>query len=265
MNYHSKYNYLEVSQQGSVIDLWLNRPERHNALNLAMINEVIRFCNLIENDDQIKIVVLRGRGYSFCAGADLEWMKHSINLHPSDNLKECVNLSLFYKTIFDSPKTFIAMVHGNCFGGGVGLAAVCDILYTNHDARFSLSETRLGLVAATITPYLLKRVRPNILKELVLSARRFNGIEAASNGMANQSFDRQETAENHLNSIIEQISGNGPRALKESKRLINSLSDFSTYDAEIANIPHLLAQLRVSEEAREGFNAFLEKRKPIWP
>lgn len=264
VNDDPKYNYLEVSIKEPVVDVWLDRPERHNALNNLLIGEMLDFFRTIEGNDCIRVVVLRGKGLSFCAGADLEWMKQSVLLDGNENLEECISLSSFYNTIFDSSKVVIGMVHGNCFGGGVGLAAVCDLVYTTNDASFSLSEARLGLAAASIAPYLLRRIRPGTLKELVFSARRFNGIEAAVIGLVNQSFDHSEAAENHLISLLEQIKGNGPRALVEAKKLINSLADPLKYDSEIKNIPHLLARLRTSDEAREGFSAFLEKRKPMW-
>ena len=260
----STYKTIDVQLEGKVAHLWLNRPERHNALNLELMREVVHFFKTVEADSQVQTVVLRGRGASFCAGADLNWMKQSAALSEADNLAESEELSHFFATVYRSSKLVVSLVHGNCFGGGVGLAAASDLVFTTIDALLSLSEAKLGLAAASITPYLLKRISPSVLKELVFTARHFDGEEASKNGLANSVFETVELAEVHLQQVLAQIANNGPAALVAAKRLINSLTDVEAQQQTLSEIPALLARLRVSPEAREGFAAFLEKRKPNW-
>lgn len=260
----STYKTIDVQLEGKVAHLWLNRPERHNALNLELMREVVHFFKTVEADSQVQTVVLRGRGASFCAGADLNWMKQSAKLSEAENVAESEVLSRFFATVYNSQKIVISVVHGNCFGGGVGLAAASDLVFAPFDTRFSLSETKLGLAAASITPYLLKRISPSVLKELVFTARHFDGVEALKNGLVNDAFETCELTEAHLQEVLNQISKNGPQALRVAKKLINNLIDVELEKQTLEEIPALLARLRVSSEAREGFSAFLEKRKPNW-
>ena len=147
------YQNIEVELDGSVATLWLSRPEVHNALNAEMIREISGFFLWAEDKLEIQAVVVMGRGKSFCAGADLQWMKDAINLDRDENLKESEELSSMFKSVFESSKIVVAAIHGNVYGGGNGLAAACDLAFSTTDARFSLSETKIGMAAASITPY----------------------------------------------------------------------------------------------------------------
>jgi methylglutaconyl-CoA hydratase len=258
-----KFRTIEVDQQGPVATLWLSRPEVHNALDMRMILEITRFFSLLEEKDNIRAVIIRGRGKSFCAGADLRWMKEAFSLSAGENLKESTELSLLFRTIFESSKIVVAAMHGNVFGGGTGLAAASDLAYCTEDTRLSLSETKIGMAAASITPYLLQKIRPADLKELIFTAKIFYGREAAQNGLARQSFATQEEMDRHINETLAQMLENGTQAQALSKRLINRLTMQGIREI-LEQIPALLAQVRVSKEAREGFAAFLEKRKPEW-
>lgn len=255
-----EFSTITTESNGQVATLWLARPEVHNALDGIMILELSFFFNQLENNPEIRLVVIRGKGRSFCSGADLNWMKRAFSLSAEENLRESRELSNLFKVIFESSKIVIAAVHGNVFGGGNGIVAVCDLAYCIDNAKFSLSETRIGMAAASITPYMLKKVHMADLKELIFSARSFNGKEAVKYGLLNKTFPSQEFMDLYLNSIISDMLGNGKLALVESKRLINRLTDQSTTD-EMLQIPDLLARIRVSPEAQEGFSAFLEKRK----
>lgn len=258
-----EFNTIAIELNGQIITLWLARPEIHNALNDIMIHELSIFFTKIEEDSDIRLVVIRGQGRSFCSGADLNWMKRAFSLTDEENLRESEELSAMFALIFNSSKIVIAVVHGNVFGGGNGLVAACDLAYCVDNSKFSLSETRIGMVAASITPYMLKKVHAADLKELIFSARRFNGKEAVKYGLLNKSFPSPEFMELYLDTIIYEILANGKQALIESKRLINLLMEQSMAE-QIGKIPDLLAQIRVSPEAREGFSAFLEKRNPKW-
>jgi methylglutaconyl-CoA hydratase len=249
---------------GAVGGITLNRPTLHNALNPSLMRKVIRYFNRAENDSSIRIIVLRGNGPSFCAGADLAWMKKSAKLSEKENLAEAQLLSEFFAVIKQSSKVTIAVTHGNVFGGGNGLVAACDLAYGLNDTRFSLSETRLGIVAATISPYMLQRLPVHIYKELVFTARKFDGLEAAKIGLLNKSFETMDALDKYLKTTIEAILNGGPMAVEGSKRLIDNLCDRVKAPHIIEQIPKILAEVRVSDEAREGFTAFLEKRKPNW-
>lgn len=258
-----KFKTIITELNGQVVTLWLARSEVHNALNDVMIRELSTFFTKIEEDIDIRLVVIRGQGKSFCSGADLNWMKRAFSLTPEENLKESKELTDLFKLIFDSSKIIISAVHGNIFGGGNGIVAACDLAYCIDNAKFSLSETRIGMSAASITPYMLNKIQAADLKELIFSAKVFDGNEAVKYGLINHSFSSQEFMELYLNTIISEILANGKLALIESKRLINRLTEQSMAE-EMKQIPHLLARIRVSPEAQEGFSAFLEKRKPKW-
>jgi len=258
-----EFDTIKTELSGQIATLWLSRPDVHNALDDIMIRELSTFFKEIEDDDKIRLVVIRGDGKSFCSGADLNWMKRAFSLTAEENLRESKELSDLFKIIFDSSKIVIAVVHGNVFGGGNGIVAACDLAYSIDNAKFSLSETRIGMAAASITPYLLRKVHASDLKALIFSATSFNGKDAVKYGLVNKSFPSVEFMELYLNSLISEILGNGRLAVIESKRLINRLTDQSMTD-EMLHIPETLARIRVSPEAQEGFSAFLEKRKPKW-
>jgi methylglutaconyl-CoA hydratase len=258
-----RFQTIVTEREGAILTLWLSRPEVHNALNNTMISEITSLFLHLEQDADIRMVVIRGAGKSFCSGADLRWMQNSFNLSPEENLNECRELSDLFGTIFNSSKIVVAAVHGNVFGGGTGMVAVCDLAYCVTDSTFSLSEAKLGMAAASITPYLIKKMSPSDLKELIFTARHFDGHEAVGYGLINQHFPSMKDLEINLKQITSQILSNGKQALIESKKLINRLTE-SGKTKDMEEIPSLLARIRVSAEAREGFSAFLEKRKPNW-
>ena len=258
-----KFQTIQIEFDGSVVTLWLSRPEVHNALNSAMIREISQVFATLEEKKSIRMVVIRGKGASFCSGADLREMKSAISLEPEENLRECQELSGLFASIFNSSKIVVAVVHGNVFGGGNGLVAAADLAFGTSTSRFSLSETRIGMAAASITPYLLQKISSSELKELVFTAREFTGNEAVSNGLLNQSYATTEELELKLASLIHQIQKNGKTAMATSKKLINNLT-MLPWSRQLEQIPELLAKIRISPEAQEGFSAFLEKRRPNW-
>jgi len=257
------YQTIWAEFEGPVATVWLARPEVHNALNDKMIHELSSFFSRMEEMNEVRFVVIRGQGRSFCSGADLQWMKNAFTLGKEENLKESEELSKMFSIIFHSSKIVIAVVNGNVFGGGNGLVAVCDLAFGLSNSRFSLSETRIGMAAATITPYLLQKIRTADLKELIFSARSFNGDDAVKYGLMNHSFSSSETLDYFLSGLLIQMEANGTEALVASKRLINQLTIQSMREV-MEHIPGLLAQIRISPEAQEGFSAFLEKRKTNW-
>ena len=259
----SIYNTIKIDAIGTIANLWLNRPVVHNAIDDQMINELSDFFNAIEGNPEIRFVIIRGHGKSFCSGGDLEWMKASFLLSPEENLADCKRLTDLFEQIFNSNKVVISVVHGNVFGGGNGLVAVCDLACCLNDATFALSETRIGMAAASITPFMLNKVQPSVLKELIFTARPFNGLKAQGIGLINRSFPNLVELESNLEKTIRGMEKNSKQGLFESKRLINILR-MKSMASEMEKIPALLARIRVSPEAQEGFSAFLEKRKPNW-
>lgn len=253
-----------IENHGAVETLWLNRPEKYNALNPDLMREVIQYFQEIENNTALRIVVIRGKGSSFCAGADLNWMNESANLSAEENLQDSRLLTDFFSTIYYSSKITIAVAHGNIYGGGNGIVAASDLAFALSGSRFSLSETRLGLIAATITPFMLQRLHPSTYKLLVFSARPFDGDQAQQIGLVNQAFDTYQMLDDYLEALLDAMLKGGPNALGGSKRLINELLDPAKSQEVKERIPKLLADMRVTDEAREGFAAFLEKRKPNW-
>lgn len=258
-----QYHTIVPELNGQVVTLWLSRPDVHNALNDQLIGEISDFFSKVESDDTVRIIILRGTGKSFCSGADISWMKQAYNLTEEENLDESKMLSRLFSLIFKSSKVVIAAVHGNAFGGGCGLVAVSDLAYCVADTKFSLSETRIGLAAASITPYLLNKVPPSALKELIFTARIFDGSAAFRLGLVNQVFETPQAMDLSMNEIVHSILSNGKQAIIESKKLLNRLTEESKKEL-MQEIPGILARIRISEEAREGFSAFLEKRKPKW-
>lgn len=260
-------NYFETIEfftEGNVVHLRLNRPEQHNALNRAMVLELTRFFREVGSEEQIRVVTLSGNGKSFCSGADLLWMKNSIELPQEENLTETRELSQMFEAIYGCPKIVVGMAHGNIFGGGNGLLAACDLAYCAHDSRFSLSETRIGLVAATISPYLIRRIQPAIVKELVFTAIRFDGHRAQETGLVNRSFASFNEMEDYAGKVINAILEGGPHSVLTSKQLINRLSDYRFPENINEEMALMLANNRISDEAQEGMKAFVEKRKALW-
>lgn len=258
------YETIAFEKEGKILNLWLNRPDHHNALNRRMVQEMTTFFRNLEDARDIRVVMLRGKGKSFCAGADLKWMQSSIELSADNNLQETRELSGMFEAIYRSRKIVIALAHGNIYGGGNGLLAACDLVYCLDNCSFSLSETRIGLVAATISPYLLHRISPARLRELVLTARRFDGREAEETGLVNRCFPDVAEMEQHALRQAEAIMDGGPHSISTSKRLINQLSDYRFPTGIHDMMAKILAETRTSREAQEGMTAFLEKRKPDW-
>jgi methylglutaconyl-CoA hydratase len=260
----NNYETIEFSIDGKVAKLRLNRPEQHNALNRVMVQELSHFFRKICANDEIMVVTLSGTGKSFCSGADLLWMKNSVELTEDENHLETLELSEMLEAIYQCSKIVVGKAHGSIFGGGNGLLAACDLAYCTHDSRFSLSETRIGLVAATISPYLIRRIPPALVKELVFTAVRFDGFRAQETGLVNRSFTTVDEMQKYVGEVIDAILQGGPQSVLTSKQLINRLSDYHFPENINEEMARMLATTRVSEEAQEGMQAFVEKRKAEW-
>jgi methylglutaconyl-CoA hydratase len=252
---------LELKEKTAIV--WLNRPEIHNAFNEVMISELLECFTLINELDEIRAVVLRGRGKSFCAGADLNWMRDVASYSYEQNYKESLQLSKCFYAIYTCKKPTIALVHGAAIGGANGLLASCDFAFADENTVFSLSEVKIGIVPACISPYIIKRVGEYNAKDLMLTGRRIKGPEAEKVGLVNKSFSEGQM-ENHLNSLIESLNTSGPKAISQCKNLIDAVCNHLSLDEALEYTAKMIAEIRASQEGQEGMAAFLEKRKPNW-
>jgi len=255
------YDTIKLEQKEGISTVWLNRPEVHNAMNARMINELTEvFQNF--DDDEIRVVVLRGKGKSFCAGADLNYMKEIAAFGFEENKADSLKLARLFQTIYDCPFPTIAIVHGSVFGGANGLLAACDIVLATKDTTFAFSEVKLGIAPATIAPFVIRRIGEFGAKELMITGKRFKGQEALKWHLVNETAPANEL-EDKVNELINEIKRNGPKAVRTTKNLIRSVVK-NEHDDILEYTATLIAQLRAAEEGQEGMAAFLEKRKAKW-
>jgi len=247
-----------------VATVWLNRPEIHNAFNNEMITEITDCFNKINNLPEVAVVILRGKGKSFCTGADLNWMKNSINKTYDQNIEESKLLYNCFYSIYTCNKPIIANIHGFVLGGANGIVSACDMAYCLNDTTFALSEVKIGIVPATISPFVIKRIGEHASKELMLTGRRINGTEAEKYNLVNKSFDNSESLELYVQNVIGLLLTSGPKAVTICKQLIFDVCNNLTVPQTCDYTAKVIADIRASEEGQEGMKAFLEKRKPNW-
>ena len=252
---------LELTEDLAIV--WLNRPKIHNAFNETMISELITCFEGINKMEEVRIVIIRGRGKSFCAGADLNWMRDVAKYSYEENYMESLNLSKCFYTIYTCQKPTVAVVHGAAIGGANGLLAACDFSISQDKTIFSLSEVKIGVVPACISPYVIKRVGEFGARELMLTGKRINGKEAEEFKLVNKSVPESELEE-HLNSIIQLLRTSGPKAMAHCKSLLFNIANKESLDQALESTARIIAEIRASEEGQEGMAAFLEKRKPSW-
>lgn len=252
---------ITVDPQG-VAQLTLARPEKHNALSAAMIADVTSAATRLGRDPSVRVVVLQAEGDSFCAGGDLGWMKAQIEADPPTRAREATKLAMMFNALNEMPKPLIGRIHSNAFGGGLGLMSVCDVAIGATPARFGLTETRLGLIPATIGPYILARMGEAMARRVFMSARLFDSAEAVSLGLLAKSvaaddLDRAVAAE------VTPYLSCAPGAVADAKRLARRLGP-KIDEAVIAESIAALVERWETPEAKAGIAAFLERRKPDW-
>lgn len=249
---------------GIVTSVTLNKPEVHNAMNDVMIAELTEAFNSFLENTSTRVVVLRGNGKSFCAGADLNYMKSIAGFGFDENVKDGQKLAVLFKAIYDCPIPTIALVHGAVFGGANGLLAACDIVIAEENTTFAFSEVKLGIAPATIAPFVIKRIGEFGAKELMMTGKRFKAPEAQKWNLVNHICPIDEL-ENTSQELVKQLLGSAPQAVKETKQLIKKvISSHQNSDELIEFTTIKIAELRASEEGQEGMASFLEKRKPNW-
>ncbi|MFY0625693.1 MAG: enoyl-CoA hydratase/isomerase family protein [Reichenbachiella sp.] len=257
------FKYLFIESQSQITTMWLNRPEVHNAFHNEMILELIEALKLISKDSTSSVLILKGKGRSFCAGADLNWMKNAIAYSHEKNLQESENLSECLFQLYSFSKPTVAMVHGSVFGGGNGLMSACDFVIADDDTRFSLSEVNLGLIPACIAPYVLKRVGEVNAKSMMLRGNRFDAKKAEKYGLIDV-YGEEELRNEELDSLIKDLLSSGPEASMKTKQLIQAIINSWSLDVAKKKTAEWIADVRQSEEGQEGMKAFIEKRKPKW-
>jgi methylglutaconyl-CoA hydratase len=257
------FETIEFELVNSIGTVWLNRPDVHNALNEKMITEIIECYQEIENLPDVRVVILRGRGKSFCAGADLNYMKGIATFGFEENYQDSKRLAKCFGVIYTCTKPTIAVVHGAAIGGANGLLAACDFVYCTDDTKFAFSEVKLGIAPATISLYVIKRVGEFGARDLMLTGRRFTGKEAEWYRLANKSLPAEEL-DAHVNDIIKSLFSSGPDAISACKGLIYTVVNSLEFETAIDYTARTIAELRASKEGQEGMASFLEKRKPNW-
>lgn len=254
---------LTVSAVEHVATVTMNRPEVRNAFNETTIAELTQAFRDLGKDERIRVIVLAANGPAFCAGADLNWMKKMADYTHEENLADAGQLAEMLRVIYTCPKPVVAKIQGDCYAGGMGLAAACDMAVAVDTAYFCLSEVRLGLIPATISPYVIKAMGESAARRYFLTAERFSAADALRMG-----FVQEAVAADQLDAKVAEIAkalaGNSPNAVKQAKQLVQDVSGREITAELIAGTVAGIAQIRASDEGREGVRSFLEKRKPSW-
>lgn len=243
--------------------VWLNRPEVHNAFDDMLIATLTEELRRIEVDDKVRVVVLAGRGKSFSAGADLNWMKRMARYSEAENLRDAMHLAGLMHTLDRMRKPTVARVQGAAFGGGVGLVACCDMAVAAREAQFCLSEVRLGLIPAVISPYVVQAIGARAARRYFLTAERFDANEAHHLGLVSEVVDGEKLDET-IAALAGHLLRGGPHAIAAAKDLIAAVNDRPIEMPVVEDTARRIAQQRASAEGREGVAAFLEKRAAAW-
>jgi methylglutaconyl-CoA hydratase len=256
------FKYLEVRREDGIEHLVLNRPAVRNAFNEGMIAELTWWANSVSCDGTVRLVILSGAGPTFCAGADLEWMGRMASFSHDQNLDDATEMARMFQALDRLPVPVIGRVHGAALGGGVGLVAICDIVVSTDTAIFGFTEVRLGLIPAVIAPFVLAKIGRSAVRELFLTAERFDAARAQTLGLVHKVVPEAELDE-AVDGYAREISRGAPGALCAAKKLLAEIGRRGPND--VASLcAQAIASLRVSPEGQEGIRAFLEKRVPGW-
>ncbi len=253
---------LDFADNG-VATLWLNRPEKNNAFNAGMIRELILALDAIKDHGKVRFLVLRGRGRHFSAGADLAWMQESAQLDYSANLDDSRELAELMYNLYHLKVPTLAVVQGAAFGGALGLISCCDMAIGAVDAQFSLSEVRIGLAPAVISPFVVQAIGERAARRYALTAERFSGERARELGLLAECYPAEEL-DQALETWTANLLQNSPQAMSATKDLLREVGSGVLSPNLRRYTESAIARIRVSPEGQEGLRAFLEKRKPSW-
>lgn len=257
------YETLVIETRGPVATVWLNRPEVHNAFNAKVIEELTAAFARLDADAQVRVVVLAGRGKSFSAGADLNWMKAAGAASFEENLEDARRLARMLWQIAHLGKPTIARVHGAALGGGMGLASACDICIASQRAVFATSEVRFGIIPSAISSYVIRAIGVRQAKRYFQSAERIDAARALALGLAHEVVE-EEALDAKIEEVVQALLAGGPKAQAAAKALIDAVADRPLSEAVLEDTAQRIARLRATDEAREGLSAFLEKRPAAW-
>jgi methylglutaconyl-CoA hydratase len=257
-----RFETLEVRADGRVLHVRLNRPEVRNAFNGTVVTELSAAFRAIDTDEDLHVVVLSGNGKSFSAGADLGWMREQAELPQDANQRSAAEMAGMFLAIARCSKPVVARIHGHALGGGSGLTAAVDCAIAAEDAVFGLTEVKLGIVPAVISPFVVEKIGAGRARTLFLTGERFDGREAERIGLVHRAVPADRLDE-EVGRVVGELLGSGPRAVGSAKELIRAIDGRSLEEA-IPVTSRWIAELRATPEAREGMSAFLEKRRPGW-
>lgn len=257
------FETLTITREDRIATVTLNRPDVRNAFNETTIAEIKQAFSELGEDDALRAIVLAANGPAFCAGADLNWMKKMAGYTHAENHADALQLAEMLRTIYLCPKPVVARVQGDCYAGGMGLVAACDIIVAVEEANFCLSEVKLGLIPATISPYVIKAMGENAARRYFLTAERFGAREALRIGFVHEVVST-ETLDAKVTEIVKALVNNSPNAVQQAKVLVRDVVGQPVNDALLADTAERIAQIRASDQGREGVASFLEKRKPAW-
>jgi methylglutaconyl-CoA hydratase len=254
---------VRIVRDGGLARIVLNRPERNNAFDEDMIAALARAFDAIAAANDVSIVLLEGEGRSFCAGADINWMKKAAGYSREENVRDAQPLARMLAALDRLPQTTVARVQGPVYGGGVGLVAACDIAVATADATFCLSEVRLGLVPAVISPYVIRAIGQRAGRRYFQTAEVFAAPEAARIGLVHE-VAATDAVDQRIAGLVKQLKSAAPQARAAAKTLVGAVAGRDIDDAVMRETAQLIAEMRAKPEAREGLAAFLDKRKPSW-
>ena len=242
----------------------LNRAERHNAFDDVLIRELSTALVQMDTDADVRVVVISSTGKSFCAGADLNWMKRAAGYNAEETQRDAIGLAGMLRMLNEMKKPTVARVQGPAYGGGVGLVAACDIAIATFDAQFALTEVKLGIIPAVISPYVIAAIGERKARRFMMTAERFSAAEAYRVGLVHEIVPGEAELDEAVGEIVDAQLANGPRALGECKALIKAVANRPISQEVVIDTAQRIARVRASDEGREGMAAFLEKRKPNW-
>jgi methylglutaconyl-CoA hydratase len=257
-----KFETILAAEKGKVFRVTMNRPRVHNAFNSKMIEELTEAFDLARRAEDVRIVILTGAGESFCAGADLNWMREIIHYSYEQNLRESLQVAELMKAVYELPKPTLARINGAVIGGGTGLLSACDIVVASDKARFGLSEVKIGLVPAAIGPYVIRRIGESAAHELFLTGERFGAQRALEIGLVNKVVPHP-ALDAEVDELVGRLLSSGPDAIAKCKELLQKVPGMNLEQAK-GYTAEMIARLRISPEGQEGMASFLEKRKPRW-
>ncbi len=257
------FTTLEIELNHQVATIWMNRPDMHNAFDETLIAELTAACIALDEDKDVRVVILAGRGKSFSAGADLNWMKRAANNGLDDNLNDARALARMLRVLAEMKKPTIARIQGAALGGGTGLTAACDIAVASTKAFFATSEVKFGIIPSAISPYVVRAIGARQAYRYFQSAERIDAIRARELGLVHETVE-PDALDAKVQEIVNALIQGGPLAQAAAKDLIRAVDNQPINDTLVEDTAHRIAHLRATPEAKDGIAAFLDKRQPGW-